>query len=63
VKRRPKAEPILAAGERPACAFEWKIDPVDGHRYSGGCACGLPYSEHNLYKVAIRQVIASERSE
>ncbi len=60
MKRRPKPEPALAEGERPPCGFQWKTDPEDGHLFSAGCACGLPYADHPRYREAMRRVIASE---
>lgn len=61
MRRREKPAPVLKEGERPPCAFLWQVDPDDGHRFSAGCACRLPYSEHPRYREAMRQAIAPDR--
>jgi hypothetical protein len=60
MKRRPKPEPVLADGERPPCGFLWHADPDDGHLFSAGCACALPYVDHERFREIWRTMAAAE---
>jgi hypothetical protein len=66
MRRREKPKPVLAPGERPPCGYisfygDGDCECTDRpYQHTHGCACGLPYSEHERYRQIWRAMAVTE---